>query len=88
MATPVICQQSFFFTRKQPYLYIDHSLIFHYQNKVPCTNQTSESQIHNYLHDPNQVSEAKIYLYHSSEIAKAGPGYDVRPEQPFCPDKF
>ena len=25
---------------------------------------------------------AKIYLYHSSKIAKAGPGYDVRPEHP------
>ena len=29
-----------------------------------------------------RVSEAKIYLYHSSKIAKAGPGYDVWPEHP------
>ena len=28
------------------------------------------------------VVEAKIYLYHSSKKAKAGPGYDVRPEYP------
>ena len=28
------------------------------------------------------VVEANIYLYHSSKIAKAGPGYDVWPEHP------
>ena len=29
-----------------------------------------------------RVSKAKIYLYHSSKIAKAGPGYDDRTEHP------
>ena len=29
-----------------------------------------------------RVSEGKIYLYHRSKIAKAGPGYDVWPEHP------
>ena len=29
-----------------------------------------------------RVSEAKIYLYHSSKIAKAGPGSDDRPDHP------
>ena len=29
-----------------------------------------------------RVSEAEIYLYISSEIAKAGPEYDVQPEHP------
>ena len=29
-----------------------------------------------------RVSAAKIYLHHSSKIAKAGPGYDVGPEHP------
>ena len=27
-------------------------------------------------------SEAKFYLYHSTEIAKAGPGFDDQPEHP------
>ena len=27
-------------------------------------------------------SEAKFYLYHSTKIAKAGPGFDDRPEHP------
>ena len=26
--------------------------------------------------------EAKFYLYHSTKIAKAGPGFDDRPEHP------
>ena len=29
-----------------------------------------------------RVSKAKIYLYHSSEIAEAGPGYEDQPEHP------
>ena len=28
-----------------------------------------------------RVSEAKFYLYHSTAMAKAGPGFDDRPEQ-------
>ena len=30
-----------------------------------------------------RVSEAKIYLYHSTYIAKAGPGFDDRSEHPY-----
>ena len=30
-----------------------------------------------------RVSEAKFYLYHSTQIAKAKPGFDDRPEYPF-----
>ena len=29
-----------------------------------------------------RVSKAKIYLYHSTKIAKARPGFDDRPEYP------
>ena len=29
-----------------------------------------------------RVSEAKFYLYHSTAMAKAGPGFDDRPEHP------
>ena len=29
-----------------------------------------------------RVSEAKFYLYHSTKIAKARPGFDDRPEYP------
>ena len=29
-----------------------------------------------------RVSEAKFYLYHSTKIAKARPGFDDRPEHP------
>ena len=29
-----------------------------------------------------RVSEAKFYSHHSTKIAKAGPGFDDRPEYP------
>ena len=31
---------------------------------------------------PCRVSEAKFYLYHSTKIAKARPGFDDQPEYP------
>ena len=29
-----------------------------------------------------RLSKAETFLYHSSKIVKAGPGYDVMPEHP------
>ena len=29
-----------------------------------------------------RINEAKVYLYHSNKVAKAGPGLDDRPEHP------
>ena len=34
-----------------------------------------------------RVSEANFYLHHSTKIAKAGPGFDVRPEHPSVKNK-
>jgi hypothetical protein len=29
-----------------------------------------------------RISKAKFYLYHNTEIVKAGPGFDDRPDHP------
>ena len=52
------------FLKQEATLYIEHSLISHYQNKVTCTNQTSQSKIHIYyrlMHEKRDKSIFRIF---------------------------